>query len=374
MKRLGKLCLVAMLAMAPAACGSDSAGDGDDDVAIDAPTNPGGPPTLAGTPGEWSWIDVPGAECADDSATGMGVNLGTSADVVLFMEGGGACFNTFTCAAVAHANGFTGADLQGAVDQVDGDGLLDRSDPDNPLKDATFIFFPYCTGDIFAGNNEDGFGDRNQVGYRNVGLYTDMIVAASEPVRRVIVSGESAGGFGALYNYDRIAKAFGDLPTFLIDDSGPPIPDQWLTPCLQTQLRTYWNLDATLPADCTACRGADGGGLVNALPYLADTYTDQRLALISSTTDGVIRTFYGFGYPTCDSTSAMPAAEYTAAITALRTDVIGTRPNFKMFTISSGGHVWLSSPLGTTTTGGVTLGAWLTQMLDGTAGWDHASP
>jgi hypothetical protein len=34
----------------------------------------------------------------------------------------------------------------------------------------------------------------------------------------------------------------------------------------------------------------------------------------------------------------------------------------------------LSSPLGSTTTGGVTLGAWLTQMLDGSDGWDHASP
>jgi hypothetical protein len=368
MKRLAAMFFV----LAMVGCGGDDGGD-DDGVNVDAPANPGGPPTLPGTPGQWSWIDVPGAQCANDSATGMGVNLGTSADVVILMEGGGACFNAFTCASVAHPNGFDSGDLAGAVNQLGGGGILDRADPSNPLRDATFIFFPYCTGDIFAGSNPDGFGGRNQVGYDNVGFYTDMIVAASEPVRRVVVSGLSAGGFGALYNYDRIARAFGDRPIFLVDDSGPPLPDMWLTPCLQTQLRTLWNLEETLPPDCTACRGVDGGGLANALPYLADRHPNQRLGLITSTTDGVIRTFYGFGYPTCNSTSPMPEAQYTAALNSLRSEVIGARTNFRMFTISSGGHVWLLNPLSQTTTGGVTLSAWLTAMLDGSA-WDHASP
>jgi hypothetical protein len=368
---------ICFVILALGACGGDDGGGGDDDgVDIDA-ADPGGPPTLPGTAGQWTWIDVPGAECANDSATGMGVNLGTNGDVVIFMEGGGACFNAFTCASVAHQNGFDADDLQAAVNQTGGQGILDRADPNNPLREATFIFFPYCTGDIFAGSNEDGFGGRNQVGYRNVGLYTDMIVAASDRVRRIVVSGVSAGGFGALYNYDRIQRAFEAArpgrPTFLVDDSGPPLPDMWLTPCLQTQLRMYWNLDATLPADCAECRGPQGGGLVNALPYLADHHTGDRLGLITSNTDGVIRTFYGFGYPTCSSTSPLPEAQYTAALISIRDEVLAGKNNFKMFTIASGGHVWTLSPLGETMTGGVTLGAWLTAMLDGSS-WDHASP
>lgn len=381
-RRLGKKWLVtaamATAALFGGACGSDG-GDGDDDgVDVDA-ADPGGPPNLAGAvAGQWTWIDVPGTKCANDSATGMGVNLGTSADLVIFMEGGGACFNAFTCANVAHPNGFDSGDLAGAIQQLGGQGVLDRADPGNPLRDATFVFFPYCTGDIFAGSNEDGFGGRAQVGYRNVGLYTDMLVAASDPVRRIVVSGWSAGGFGALYNYDRIQKAFEAArpgrPTFLIDDSGPPLPDEWLTPCLQTQLRTLWNLDETLPADCAACRGADGGGLVNALPYLADMHPDDRLALVTSTTDGVIRVFYGFGYPTCSSTNPMPEAQFTAAVTSLRTDVIGARTNFKMFTIAGGGHVWTLNPLSQTMSGGTSMSAWLTAMLDGSASWDHVSP
>lgn len=371
--RTGMCCLVVTLALA--GCGSDSSGDGgDDDVAIDAAGGGGGPPTLAGSPGQWSWIDVPGTKCADGSATGMGVNLGTSGDLVIFMEGGGACFNAFTCASVAHPNGFGAGDLDSGVGNLGNQGLFDRTDAANPLKDATFVFLPYCTGDIFAGANESGYGGRTQVGYTNVGLYTDMIVAASAPVSRVVVSGASAGGFGALYNYDRIERAFGNRPVFLLDDSGPPLPDQWLTPCLQSQMREYWNLNATLPADCAACTAANGGGLANAVAYLADQHTDQRMGLIAANTDGVIRSFFGFGYPDCNSSAPMPPAAYTAGINALRTDIIGARSNFKVFTIASGGHVWMFNPFSQTMSGGKTLGAWVTEMLDGSASWDHVNP
>ncbi|MBE7452821.1 MAG: hypothetical protein HS111_29260 [Kofleriaceae bacterium] len=212
------------------------------------------------------------------------------------MQGGGACFNDFTCSSVANPNGFTGADLASAVAQGGTEGLFDRGDAANPLRDATFVFFPYCSGDVFAGSAESGYGGRVQVGYQNVGAYLDVIVPASTPVRRVIVSGSSAGGFGALYNYDRVATRYPGLPVFLIDDSGPPMADTWLTPCLQTQMRTHWNLNATLPTDCSACVGQDGGGLVNAMPFLADKHSQQRMALLSSVSDGVIRSFYGFGY------------------------------------------------------------------------------
>jgi len=369
--RSGLCCLAVSLALV--GCGSDSSGDGDDDVGIDAAPG-GGPPTLTGTPGQWTWLDVPGTRCANNTATGMGVNLGTSSDLVIFMEGGGACFNAFTCASVAHPNGFGASDLDSGIGGLGNQGLFDRTDAANPLKDATFIFLPYCTGDIFAGANESGFGGRTQVGYTNVGLYTDMLVAASAPVRRVVVTGSSAGGFGALYNYDRIQKAFGNRPTFLIDDSGPPLPDQWLTPCLQSQMRQYWNLAATLPTDCAACTNAEGGGLANAIPYLADNHPSDRLGIITSTTDGVIRSFFGFGYPTCSSTNPLPADQYTAGLTALRTTVIGDRPNFKMFTISSGGHVWLFNPFSETMSGGKTLGSWITELLNGSASWDHVNP
>ncbi len=367
-RRLGALYFMVLLA---ACSGGD---DGDDVGNVDAAGGPGGPPALVGTAGQWTWTDVPGTRCMNNSETGMGVNLGTSSDLVIFLEGGGACFNAFTCASVAHANGFSSAALAVTIQNLGTEGLFDRTDPANPLRDATFVFFPYCSGDIFAGSSESGFGGRTQVGYDNVGKYLDVIVPASEPVRRVVLTGSSAGGFGALYNYPRVKTAFGTRKVFLVDDSGPPIQDQWLTPCLQTQMRDLWKLDETLPTGCAACTGADGGGLSNALPYMSAQFPDDRLALITSTQDGVIRSFFGFGYPTCMSTQPMPAAAYTEAITSLRTNVLADTTNFKMFTLTGATHVWLFSPFSQTSVGGTTLGAWLTAMLSGDAAWDHAGP
>jgi hypothetical protein len=229
---------------------------------------------------------------------------------------------------------------------------------------------------VFGGSAEagTGYGGRTQVGYDNVGLWLDTIVPQAGPVRRVIVTGSSAGGFGALYNFDRIEQRMSDKQLFLIDDSGPPMGDMWLTPCLQTQMRDAWKLNDTLPADCDVCRGANGGGLVNAIPFLADRHSDRRLALITSMQDGVIRSFYGFGYPTCSSIQPMPAQAFSDGITNLRDVVLAGKTNFKVMAYSGSKHVWLFDDFSTTMTGGQTIGAWLTGMLDGSESWAHAGP
>ena len=39
--------------------------------------------------GQWTWVDVAGAQCRDGSATSLGVRLQENADdLVIFMEGG----------------------------------------------------------------------------------------------------------------------------------------------------------------------------------------------------------------------------------------------------------------------------------------------
>lgn len=197
----------------------------------------------------------------------------------------------------------------------------------------------------------------------------------------MILAGSSAGGFGALINYDRTATAFGDTPVLLLDDSGPPLEDSVMTPCLQKMFRDMWNLDAALPASCTACSQADGGGLENALPYLADKYADNRMALVTSTQDGTIRSFYGYGYPNCvdgASDPLMPADVYEGGITQLRDVELATHTNFRVYSKDSMDHVWLLytpdtiSPHSDGT--GEHLGTWLTDMLNPDAKWDSVAP
>ena len=46
----------------------------------------------------WTWVDFPESRCANDSATGLGVNLHPGAtNVLVYFEGGGACSSADTC-------------------------------------------------------------------------------------------------------------------------------------------------------------------------------------------------------------------------------------------------------------------------------------
>jgi hypothetical protein len=354
--------------LAAAACGGDDNGVG------------GAPPALGTTPKTWQYVSIPGAQCMNGTPTGIGVNLGTSGEVVMYMEGGGACFNTETCKHVAHPSGW-GPDQFGENIGPYNIGIFDRIDDANPFRNATYIFVPYCTGDVHAGSKPDGMGDRKFVGYANVGLYLDYIIAKSPDVKRVILAGSSAGGFGALMNYDRTQTAWGDVPVHLLDDSGPPLGDAFLSPCLQKMFRDAWNLDAALPADCPACKQADGGGLLNALGYLADKYPDRRMALVTSMRDGVIRSFYGYGYPNCVEGAAgfpMPEDVFAQGITDLRDRALVTHPNFRVYSKDSGEHVWILFSVGTVSPrrdgSGQHLSDWLEDMLDPDSDWKSVAP
>lgn len=365
-----------LTALCLGACGGDQPGGAGPDAGETTPTADAGPPAFPVAEREWSWMPVEGTRCMDGSATGMGLNLdGASDQVLIYLEGGGACFNGFTCSGVAHPNGFGAADLESVAREVGDRGIFDRSDPDNPFRDWNFVFLPYCSGDIFAGAAEQGVGGRVQVGYENVGATLDALVPAFAKARRVVLTGSSAGGFGALYNYDRTQQAFGEVPVLLLDDSGPPLSDEFLAPCLQNQIRQAWNLEATLPPDCDTCQTDGGGGLVNIIPFLAAKYPDRNLGLVTSTRDGVIRLFFGWGYPSCANPQVpMPEQAFADGIAALVEDTLSKHDNWNAFVVDSGHHVWLfESPLSSVRVGEGSLADWLEAFLSDD-GWSTVEP
>jgi hypothetical protein len=326
--------------------------------------------------GAWTWVPVPGAICRDGSATGVGVRLHEgSTKVALYFEGGGACFHDASCAINDVLASFGEPQFTAWAGAAGSGGIFDSGAADNPLRDYNFVYVPYCTGDVHAGDREhvDVPGDlapKDQafVGYRNVGLYLERLVPTFAGATSVVVTGISAGGFGAAFNYDRVAQAFCAANVALVDDSGPPMSDDYLAPCLQKRWRELWNLDATLPADCAACRGANGGGIVHYVDYLAKKYPKAELGLVSSSQDAVISLFYGFGENGCaglDGPSApMSGAKFQAGLEDLATHhAAGT--NLGMFVIPSVSHTWLTSPaLYVTESDGKPLTGWLDALVN----------
>ena len=369
---------LALFMVGVGACGGGGSGD---DGGIDAnPMQPdgfGGGPPIEAPDDTWTWVPFPDSRCMNDSPTGIGVNWHSSTNrVLIYLEGGGACFNTLTCSNVAHQNGFGANEMTNIASSYGSNGVFNRDDNDNPFRDWNYVFVPYCTGDVHAGLNEQGIGGRTMVGFRNMGLYLDRIVPTFRDAEQVVLTGSSAGGFGAAFNYDRVTQAFGDRPVFLLDDSGPPMSDTYLTPCLQQLVRDTWKLNDTLPADCSACREPGGGGLVNLATYLGTKYPALRQGLITANRDGTIRTFYGFGYPSCAAPQIpMPEAAFAMGVTELTEQILAPYPNFKAYVLDSAEHVWLlDRTLGGTTSGGVSLTDWLRGLLDGGSDWQTVTP
>jgi hypothetical protein len=352
----------------------------------ETPTNPEAPLTCdqygftgaaIGTPDkEWAWVPFPEAKCRDGSSTGLGVRLNPGSNkVVIYLEGGGACFHGDSC--LINDTLFKNWDetkFNGWKLATGSGGIFDASRSDNPFQDWNIIYVPYCSGDVHAGNAEHvdvpgGPKDQMFVGYRNIGHYLQRLVPTFSHAEQVVITGISAGGVGAAFNYDRVAAAFCHSRVTLLDDSGPVMSDDYLTPCLQQRWRDLWNLDSTIPKDCTACRGPDGGGLINYLPYLTKKHGSDKLGIISANQDGVISLFFGYGANNCQGltgpSAGMSGATFEEGLEDVRSRYIMSAPNWGSYLIDSSSHTWLNAlAFFNTTVDGVPLPRWVDDLVN----------
>ncbi|MCK6589677.1 MAG: pectinacetylesterase family protein, partial [Polyangiaceae bacterium] len=342
-----------------------------------------GAPVVA-QPNQWTWVPVPEAKCRNGSAVGFGVRINpASTKLFIYLQGGGACFNGATC--LQNASSYTSQNFDGWKGSGGVSGIFDTSNPANSVKDWSAVFIPYCTGDVHSGNatgkDVPGFlAPKNQsfVGYANVGHYLKRIIPTFPGVTEVLLTGESAGGFGAAFNYDRVAQAFCPTPVVLVDDSGPVMSDTYMPPCLQTRWRDLWALNSTLPADCADCSLPNGGGMVNYVTYIGNKYAGSNLGLISSDKDGTIALFFGFGQNNCSGIdgfgSALPGAEFAAGLDELRTMFMMPYPSWSSFFVDSTSHTYLGgASYYNTTVMGVNLADWVGNIVNQGPG-SHVGP
>ncbi len=325
---------------------------------------------LIAQPKQWTWIDVPGARCRDGSKTGFGVRLNPGSDkVYIYLEGGGACFNGATCAISLGA--FDDKAFGAWASTVGKLGIFDPNPTENPVRDWNAVYVPYCTGDVHIGSVSGksvpgGPNAQEFVGYENINLYLKRLIPTFHTASQVMLTGVSAGGFGAAFNYDRVASAFCPTPVVLLDDSGPPMADPWLAPCLQKQWRGLWDIDKTLPPNCAGCTEPDGGGIVNYAAYLSARWPDSRMGLISSTHDAVISTFFGFGHDTCGTPLPLSGAQFEAGLIDLRDSYLGASGHWGTYYVNSISHTYLIGPgFYTTQVGGKPLTSWVKELLAG---------
>lgn len=313
----------------------------------------------------WTWVPAPDTRCANGEPSGFGVNPGDPhGRLLVFLMGGGACWDETTCYVLGTASNFT-TGYDAAQFAGDAAGLLttslwDRNDGRNPFRDDNFVFVPYCTGDVHAGSRPDAaYGTRvaQHVGFRNMTAILQRLVPAFPGVSRVVLSGSSAGGFGALANWWQTQQAFGAIRVDLLDDSGPTLPAPYLTEGLEQTWRYAWNLAAATPPGCTGC----AGDLDALIAFYATQLPGHRAALLSYTQDGVIGLFYQLSGP--QVASGLDALAASMA----RYDV------WRHFFVAGSAHTMLGHPAGTVQNG-VTLLEFVTRMVTDDPGWASVAP
>jgi hypothetical protein len=223
---------------------------------------------------------------------------------MIYLEGGGACFNATTCAANASSYGASNFASFGAGEGTT--GLFNRSDTANPLADWNMVYIPFCTGDVHAGNKTDATvtgvnGKQQFVGYVNVTRAVARLVPTFPGLDKVLLTGTSAGGFGAAANYPQTAKAFAPVPVYSLDDSGPPMEPPFVPNCLQKAWADTWGFEKTVLAECGADCPDPTNYTIDATIHTVKMYPKIPFGLIEDTDDSVITFFFGYGSNNCNA-------------------------------------------------------------------------
>jgi len=296
-----------------------------------------------------NWYDIPGMICRDGSPTGIGYRVGNPKKLAIYINGGGACFNDATCN--GNPKSFNGSDMQDLYTQYGSTGIFNASNPKNPLKDFSFVFVPYCTGDVHSGTKDVGFALGVPDTQRYVGAF-NFIKAMNyiqpyydnKKVEEIVLFGLSAGGYGVYINFLEVVKRFPNAKITVINDSGPLFYDDQAFPiCLQLGFSAVFGLP--VPDDLVDCCRTPNIGLSNVYEYSSKFYPKANYGFMSSYNDATSRFFLSFGYNNCTGApgNQLPANVFKNALVNLRDSILKPKTTWSTFFINGDSHTMFVS-------------------------------
>lgn len=302
-----------------------------------------GTPFTLGATNAWTWYPVDDAICRDGSPSGLSISVGADPTKVLFFfEGGGACFEGFNC----NANPFNVTEGRRFPGEA---GIFERNNDRNPYKDWTWVYLPYCTGDVFAGRTRNveikGVkGTQQFVGDFNMRLFLDRLVPTLTDVEHVSVSGISAGGMSAVVNAKRIAREFPAARVTVLDDGGPPLSTNVVPICLQSWWNELWELDKTALADCGAACPDEGDLLFPVTKDLVSSNENLDFGLFSFREDATVRLLFSFGLRNCRMLPVplMSAQTLATGLAEFRDTMTTLSPRVATYYAPGAGHVCIT--------------------------------
>lgn len=194
----------------------------------------------------WETVELPGTTCGDGSQYRFFVHDTASENLVVYFQGGGACWDFDTCSGragllgAANPNGIPADYIFGTLPTFVSP-IVNGADPGIPFRSRTdlitkgwdVVFMPYCTGDVHVGNRVTTYVDQtgqeppltwHHNGYNNTLAALNELAARFPNVNKMLISGYSAGGVASGVGYYFARQILNPNEGYMINDSGPVFP------------------------------------------------------------------------------------------------------------------------------------------------------
>jgi hypothetical protein len=280
----------------------------------------------------WQTIDLK----ADDAEHGQGAvkcmngddykflvkRSPSSSNMVIFLEGGGGCWDYESCLRTSGgqtSSGIVGGDNPGvALRAGSQSSLMTTSLRPNyapKFKNWTKVYLPYCTQDLALGDSYNVYEEKGNTGNEIVASQRGMTVQGAvltwlkanlEQPKQLLVTGQSAGGFGSELLYHTYRTALAPQQGYLINDAGPIMlapqgesDELYPSQHAHKQVTESWNAQTYLEwleaessglAQDQQFVSTNMGTISN---FLSARWPNDRFALITSRKD---HTISGFSY------------------------------------------------------------------------------
>ncbi len=224
------------------------------------------------------------------------VKRGSTNKLVMYYQGGGACWDYNTCIYVGTFDpdvNPSGTDNPNNVST----GFADLANPNNPFKDWNIVFVSYCTGDIHFGDSlpfyaGSGGHSIHHKGWHNARTAEKWAREHFLAPEEIFVTGSSAGSYGAFFNAPLHHEVWPDSKFSVLGDAGNGVIT---TPFLTTNF-PIWNFNSHLPVEIPGVAEAiiDGTGIPAYTEAVASYYPNTAWGHYTTSYDGGIGGQTGF--------------------------------------------------------------------------------
>ncbi len=294
---------------------------------------------------------------------------GSERNLVIYFQGGGCCWNSITCVTDPTYDPYIGAEDDPANFPI---GIGDFTNPQNPFANWSFLFIPYCTGDLHWGSGEWTYkyaaGQSWTIHHRGLDNFLAALkwAMANFPYpRKILVTGSSAGAYGAIGNFPWVRRVFPASRIYVLGDAGTEVGPREF----DAQAQLLWNIHRPYWAS----------GSIEPM-YLPDFWVTQarrhpgvRFAEFTTAWDSVL-TWFRWAI----LQSFFVATEEPDVCQDFHTNLLRTLQykqearNYRSYLASGTDHTILISPrFYTENSAGVSFLSWLRAMIEGTEGWEN---